>query len=149
VRFHGGGAQLAADDGEGPGMGSLVGLAGSVRSSGRGLLLEEAECCRRWRPGLQSPGNLPRAPLVRGLHSGASAPRRPVPRQRVGEAAAATKNSLGAFRPATVSSGAHGGKGSRENGVERADGGEKEELASHVAMQGLRTRHMRTWVAED
>jgi hypothetical protein len=46
VRFHGGRAQLAADDGEGPGMGSLAGLAGSVRSSGRGLLLEEAECYR-------------------------------------------------------------------------------------------------------
>jgi hypothetical protein len=30
-------------------------------------LPEEAACCRRWRAGLQSPGNLPRALLVRGF----------------------------------------------------------------------------------
>jgi hypothetical protein len=87
---------------------------------------------------LQSPGNLPQASLVRGLRSDAPTPRWPVPRWCVGEAAAAMKNSLGVARSAVVSSGARDAKRSRENGMEQTDGGEKQELASHVMMQELR-----------
>jgi hypothetical protein len=83
-------------------------------------------------------GNLPRSPLARALRSGASAPQWWVPRWRVGEAAAAVNNSLGMARPAVVSSGVRGAKRSKENGMERTDGGEKEEPASHVPMQGFR-----------